>query len=187
MQHELVTSSPLLDKNGKLLQVGWARQPLLDCNLEDARFYRFRPLQRYRLKRWDYYGVTTPEFFFSATLSHLGYAGLVFVYVIDFVTGEYHEETLISPLGRGIHLARNSGKGDSNFDNAKARVNLQLEGNSRRLRVDWLAFNRGQGLAADVVLHFPLEHESLVIVIPIGQRRFYYNRKANCLLAQGWV
>ena len=187
MQHELVTSSPLLDKNGKLLQVGWARQPLLDCNLEDARFYRFRPLQRYRLKRWDYYGVTTPEFFFSATLSHLGYAGLVVVSVIDFVTGEYHEETLISPLGRGIHLALNSGKGDSTFDNAKARVNLQLEGNSRRLRVDWPAFNRGQGLAADVALHLPPEHESLVIVIPIGQRRFYYNRKANCLPAQGWV
>jgi len=27
----------------------------------------------------------------------------------------------------------------------------------------------------------------MVIVIPIGQRRFYYNRKVNCLPAAGWV
>jgi hypothetical protein len=60
MQREIVTSSPVLDVQGDLVQVGWARQPLWDCNLEDARFYALRPLQRFRFKRWDCYGVTTP-------------------------------------------------------------------------------------------------------------------------------
>ena len=42
MQNELLEPSPLLDTNGKLTQVGWSRKPLLDCNLENARFHRFR-------------------------------------------------------------------------------------------------------------------------------------------------
>lgn len=38
MQNELTHPSKLLDPSGKLSQIGWSRQPLLDCNLEDARF-----------------------------------------------------------------------------------------------------------------------------------------------------
>jgi hypothetical protein len=187
MQQELTVRSPLLQKDGTLSQVGWARQPLLDCNLENARFYRLDLFQPFRLKRWDYYGVTTPEFFFSITLTHLGYAGLAFAYTLDLDGSDFHEETLLIPLGRGIHLARNSDQGDSTFDNGKIRVSLGLEGNERHLEVDWPAFKNGEGLSADVILQQAPEHESMAIVIPIGQRRFYYNRKVNCLPASGWI
>lgn len=57
MQTELTQLSPLLQPDGRLSQIGWARQPLLDCNLEAARFYALKPLQRFRIKRWDYYAV----------------------------------------------------------------------------------------------------------------------------------
>jgi len=187
MQREITNSSPLLDKRGKLVQVGWARQPYLDCNLENAHFYNIRPLQALRIKRWDYYGVTTPDFFFSATLAHLGYAGTVFVYVLDFASGELHEETLLVPLGRGIHLPRNSDRGGSYFDNGRVRVAFRLEEDTRRVQVNWPAFNRGEGIAADFALRCPPNHESMVIVIPIQGRRFYYNRKMNCLPAEGWI
>ncbi|MGQ9571800.1 MAG: DUF2804 domain-containing protein [Dehalococcoidia bacterium] len=187
MQKEITSPSPLLDGKGQLTQVGWARQPYLDCNLENARFYRLRPLQGLRIKRWDYYGVSTPDFFFSATLAHLGYTGTVFVYMLDYASGEMHEETLLVPLGREIHLARNSDNGDSHFDNGRVRVAFWLEGDARRVQVNWPAFNKGEGIAADFALRCPPEHESMVIVIPIGRRRFYYNRKVNCMPAEGWV
>jgi len=74
-QTELRTPSPLLDAHGRLTQVGWSRHPLLDCNLENARFYSLRFLQRLRVKRWDYYGVTTPTHFFSATIGDISYLG----------------------------------------------------------------------------------------------------------------
>jgi hypothetical protein len=187
MQTELTGVSSLLGESGELNQVGWARRPLLDCNLEAASFCRFRSLQRFRIKRWDYYGLTTPDFYFSAALAHLGYAGLVFAYVLDFTTGDFHEETVIRPFGRGIELARNSDKGDSRFDNGRVRVAFRLEGQARRLQLDWPSFRKKQGLAADLTFLHRREHESMTIVIPIGHRRFYYNRKINCLPAQGWV
>jgi hypothetical protein len=139
------------------------------------------------MKRWDYYGLTTPEFFLSATLAHIGYAGLVFVYYLDLGTGDLHEDTLTIPLGRGISLPRNSDEGDSHFDNGRVRVSFRVDGNYRRLLVDWPRFRGEERLAAELSLLQRPDHESMVIVIPIGKRRFYYNRKTNCLPAEGWV
>ncbi len=84
MQTEITTSSPLLDQNGRLTQIGWARHQNLDCNLENVNFYALKFLQRFRVKRWDYYAIFTPNRFFSATIADLGYAGNIFVYTIDF-------------------------------------------------------------------------------------------------------
>ena len=184
-QMELTQPSPLLTNEGQLTQVGWSRQPLLDCNLENARFYALRFLQRFRIKRWDYYGFTTPDHFFSATLADLGYAGQVFIYLVDFTSGEYHEATLTLPLARGIAIPRNSTVGDSTFDNGKVRLTFRHEEEARHISVVWPQF-AGKDLAADVRLRLKPDHESMTIVIPMNSpRRFYYNRKINCLPAEG--
>jgi hypothetical protein len=186
MQRELTTPSPLLDERGELVQVGWSRQPLLDCNLENAGFCRLRFLQPLRLKRWDYSGLTTPTHYFSFTLADLGYAGQVFAYVVDFEARRHHEETLTLPLARGIHLPRNSAQGHSIFDNGRVRLAFRVEEAGRQISVAWPGFE-GQGLSAELALALPPEHESMAIVIPIAGKRFYYNRKVNCLPAEGWV
>ncbi|MFO7632329.1 MAG: DUF2804 domain-containing protein [Caldilinea sp.] len=187
-QHEILEASALLDAQGRLEQVGWARAPLLDCNLEQVGFYPrpFRFLQRLRVKRWDYYGVTTPERFFSVTLADLGYAGQAFVYTVDFATGRYHEETLTIPPGGGIVLPRNSTAGESRYDNGKVRLVFQVTPTGRQLCVGWPDFN-GQPLTAEIAFAVAPDHESTVVVIPIQGNRFYYNRKINCLPASGWL
>ena len=126
MQTELRHPGALLTPDGSLAQVGWSRQPLLDCNLEAASFYCVRFFQRFRIKRWDYYAIFTPHGFFSATIADLGYAGNLFVYVLDFETGELHEEELIIPFAKGIQLPRNSTDGDSHFRNKKARLDFYV-------------------------------------------------------------
>ncbi|MBE9534151.1 MAG: DUF2804 domain-containing protein [Proteobacteria bacterium] len=187
MQTELTQPGPLLKPDGQLDQVGWARQPLLDCNLESARFYALRSLQRFRIKRWDYYAVFTPRNFFSATIADLGYAGNIFVYSLDFETGDLHEEGLVIPMGKGIALPRNSNEGDSYFENSKARLAFRLHHGHRHLDISWPGFHDGRGIHADIALQTQPGHESMNIVIPIGAKRFYYNRKINCLPANGSI
>jgi hypothetical protein len=189
LQAELTQPSPLLAVDGQLTQVGWSRQPLLDCNLENARFYSLRFLQRFRIKRWDYYGFTTPDHFFSATLADLGYAGQVFIYLIDFTSGKCHEATLTLPFARGIAIPRNSTAGDSTFDNGKVRLAFRHQENATDISVVWPQF-AGKDLTADMRLRLKPDHESMTIVIPMSStrsrgRRFYYNRKINCLPAEG--
>lgn len=187
MQNEITRSGSLLDSAGRLTQAGWSRQPLLDCNLEAARFYFLRPLQRFRIKRWDYYALFTPQRFFSATIADLGYAGNIFVYTLDFTTGELHEEGLVIPFGRGIVLPRNSNRGDAHFGDHRAELDFCLKPRSRTLSVSWPGFHAGRGIQAQFSLSCPQNHESMTIVIPIGKRRFYYNRKINCMPAEGYL
>jgi Domain of unknown function (DUF2804), N-terminal/Domain of unknown function (DUF2804), C-terminal len=187
MQTELTQAGPLLDPQGRLAQVGWSRQPLLDCNLEQARFYALRGFQRFRMKRWDYYAVFTPQRFFSATIADLGYAGNIFVYTLEFASGALHEEGLVVPLSRGVELERNSPRGVASFDNGSVRLRFEAEGQKRRVSVRWPSFHDGRGISAEIVLGSLPRHESMNIVIPIGRRRFYDNTKINCLPAEGSI
>jgi hypothetical protein len=84
-------------------------------------------------------------------------------------------------------LARNSTSGKCSFDNGKVKITLTAEPHQRRVLVDWPTFNHGEGISCDLSLGCPPGHESMVIVIPIGAKRFYYNRKINCLPTSGWI
>ena len=181
---EITEPSPLLDGSGSLLQTGWARRPLLDCNLENARTTRIRPLQRLLVKRWDYYGVTSPEGFFSVTIADLGYADMAFVYTVDFRDASYHEETVTVPFGRGVVLPRNSDHGDSRFANRHVQAEFSVEENRRLVKVHWDDFG-GVPLDADLRFTVAERHESTVTVIPIRGKRFYYNRKINTMPVEG--
>jgi hypothetical protein len=187
MQTELNQPGTLLSSDGRLEQIGWARQPLLDCNLESAQFYFLRPFQRLRIKRWDYYAVFTSHGFFSATIADLGYAGNLFVYVMDFETGELHEEGLVIPFGKGIQLPRNSIEGASHFKNEKVSLDFYVQTTCRKVSVAWPDFHAGRGIRAEITLNCPPGYESMAIIIPIGMKRFYYNRKINCLPAEGTI
>lgn len=189
MQREITQGGPLLNERGSLNQVGWSRFPLLDANVERAAFYSppFHLLQFLRLKCWDYYAVFTPRRFFSATIADLGYAGNIFVYTLDFATNQLHEESLVIPLSQDIVLPRNSTEGIADFADARAQLTFCAKPDCRELAVDWKGFDGGKGIRAELVLRCPPEHESMNIVIPIGQKRFYYNRKINCLPAEGFV
>jgi hypothetical protein len=187
MQTKLTQYGKLLDGKGRLTQVGWSPQPLLDCNLEAARFYNIRAFQHFRIKRWDYYAIFTPRLFFSATIADLGYAGNIFVYLLDFSKNELHEEGLVIPLSRGIKLSRNSDQGVSLFEDKRARLQFEVLPEGRHVQVTWPTFNNGRGISVDILLHQTRDHESMTIIIPIKKHRFYYNRKINCLPAEGSV
>ena len=188
MKPQQILAGPgmLLDGQGNLIQAGWATQPVLDANLENVHFYAFRPLQKLRLKLWDYYAITTPTHFFSFTVSDIGYLGMVFAYVIDFKTGAFKEETLALPFGGGVKLPRNSTEGVTEYSKKDLYLRFRAEGEVRQLSIRWPGFG-GSALNAEVALTCPADHESMNIVIPIPGKRFYYNRKVNCMPAEGWV
>src|SRR4030042_4659859 len=185
MQTELTQTGKLLDAKGKLSHVGWSRHPMLDCNLENAHFYALKMFQRYRIKRWDYYAIFTPHRFLSATIADLGYAGNIFVYILDFTTGELHEEGLVIPFSKGITLPRDSENSESLFEDQRARIHFQANPKGRHISILWPGFHQGRGISADILLRQSPDHESMTIVIPIKNNRFYYNHKINCLPAGG--
>jgi hypothetical protein len=185
-QRELVGPGKLLDAYGNLNQSGWSTCQVLDCNLENCHFYTLKFLQGMRIKVWDYYAITTPTHFFSFTVSDIGYLGMVFAYVIEFETGKYDEQTLTIPFASGVTIPRNSDSGETLYQGGGKTLRFNVEGMKRSLFVRWPGFGKTT-LNAEVAFTVPAEHESMNIVIPIKGKRFYYNRKINCMPASGWV
>ncbi len=185
-QQILRDTGKLLDDRGNLTTSGWATKPILDCNLENCRFYSLRFLQWARIKSWDYYAVTTPTHFFSFTISNIGYLGMVFAYVIEYGTGKFTEETLAVPFASGIQLPRSSIEGVSKYEKGAKHLSFTTAERLRHLSVRWPGFG-GNTLNVEIDLTEPEDHESMNIVIPIHGKRFYYNRKINCMPASGWV
>ena len=186
MQNEIKTGDFLLDGKGLLKHKGFSRAPLLSYNPENIKVYPLSFLNRLRLKEWDYYGITTKDFFFSVTVSHIGYAGLAFAYFIDFQNKSMVEETVLTPFGKGCRLPRSSENGDVRFSRKNAKILFERSNDSRILTVDWPGFG-GRGLTARVTAHQPPSLESIVVATPIGKNRFYYNRKINCMPAEGMI
>jgi len=72
---------------------------------------------------------------------------------------------------------------DGRCDGTKTSSYTHRSSSQRRLP----AFDQGKGITAEFSLQCPPTHESLTIVIPIWQKRFYYNRKINSLPAAGFI
>jgi hypothetical protein len=94
---------------------------------------------------------------------------------------------LVIPLGQGVQLPRDSTSGETSIANKQVTLRFQVEANERHIFVDWPGYHDGRGIKAEISLSSPPEHESMTITIPIGEKRFYYNRKINCLPAEGYI
>jgi hypothetical protein len=93
----------------------------------------------------------------------------------------------VIPLGNGIKLERNSEAGEASFANEKVSLLFQSDGQERRVKVNWPGFHNGRGIQAEIVLNCRPDQESMNIIIPIGEKRFYDNTKINCMTAQGFI
>jgi hypothetical protein len=181
-EHEITVPGPLLDEAGRLREPGWARAPLLDANLERAGGALRRAL---RLKRWDYYGIWSDELYAAVALAHLGYAGLVFAYVVDFASGRVVERTRRRPLGAGVFLPRSSESGDIAFAGRAVQLEIAIGEGGRSLWLRWDGFDGEAPLEIDVELGLAADHESVVTATPLPESGFYYNRKINAMPVSG--
>jgi hypothetical protein len=177
-EREITKPVDLCDARGRLdpSAAGWSRRPLHRCNL------RGHPLRK---KKWNYWAITSDRCLFSATVSSVDYAGLAFVYFLDFETGRYHEKTVTVPFGRGFTLPETA-DGDASYFDRRINVLLAGEGGDTRIRVECPDFG-GVSLTAEVLVTRPASHETLNVVIPWSGDRFQFTSKQNTLPVSGEV
>ena len=78
MQHEITTSSPLLDGSGNLREPGYAKRLLPIYRRADIK----APASR--IKEWDYYLVANDHFAVALTIDDNGYMGLDSISFLHF-------------------------------------------------------------------------------------------------------
>lgn len=168
----------LCDARGKLQReaIGWSRFPLHNCNLSGSWG---------RKKKWNYWCVTSPTHLFSATLSTLDYAGIAFVYLLDFESGEFHEKSVLIPLARGCVMPETVGE-DILFERPDIRLAFTHSVSGVTLEVQCAEF-AGHPLQANLQVQYPENHETLSVVVAWSERRYQYTSKHNTLPTGGFV
>ncbi len=184
MQNEIKKQSGLLNTDGSLIQKGWSVIPLLKY---DRKAIKASGL---RIKEWDYYCVLNSDYGIGLTAADLGYLGMASIVWMDFRGKHYVTKDLLTllPMGRW-ELPSDSDKGGFLLEKKSLSLGFGKSGNYRILSFNSPKFLNGKGIQGKLSLYQDPEHDSITIATPFAEnpRAFYYNRKINCMPAQGEV
>jgi hypothetical protein len=177
-EHETTVTTDLCQTNGKLNKdcIGWARNPIINCNL-NGRWLR--------KKKWNYWCIMSEECLISATVSNIDYAGMVFVYFLDYKTKKFIEKTIMTPFGSGCAMPAGVHENVC-FKNKQIEIELFSKGGDTHLIVRCDDFG-GEKLNADILVHYPEGYETLNVVIPWTSRKFQFTSKHEGMTATGTV
>lgn len=184
MQNRMLSTSALLRPDAWPTEVGYALSPIKQYERSKI---KASPLL---IKEWDYYLVSNDHFALALTVSDNGYMGLDSVSVIDFDQKLQKTQSFMQafPLGKK-HLPSCSESGVTRALGRNHELTFRVESGRRQLYGHvYDFFGPQQPLLFDIVLN-PVKQDSMVIVTPFHKpkRGFYYNRKLNCLPAEGRV
>ncbi|MBR6439853.1 MAG: DUF2804 domain-containing protein [Aeriscardovia sp.] len=179
--HEITQPGPLLDAEGNLREAGWSRQPLLSY---DRTRIKASPL---RIKEWDYYLVMNNHYGAAFTISDEGYLGLESVSLLLFDEPWENTQSVLSflPLGR-LRMPPSSQRGAAEFRSGKLNLKFSFADGGRRIQCRCRHFDKKTFECDILLLPSPPPADSVCIAIPWPKAgHFYYNRKLNCLRAEG--
>lgn len=184
LQRRMLQPGPLLDPDGRLIERGYATQPVKRYNRA-----QIRP-SALRIKEWDYYLVTSDYAALALTISDNGYLGLDSVSLMDFEQRSSRTYTRMTafPMGRRA-LPAESGLGTLRARGRQHELTFRVQGGQRHLYGHVYDFGPDkEPLLFDIVLQ-DLPGDSMVIATPFRRKpyHFYYNQKINCLPAEGRV
>jgi hypothetical protein len=180
---EITRPGPIILPDGTS-RYSWSRRPYLDLNFEDASFFSDRSLQRLRMKKWDMVHMVTPDHYITFLVAWIGYASFCNAHIYTRKTRAFVEDMHLRAADPETPMMRNSSAGRTEYVCKKAPMSFEVDGEFRRLRVDWSDFAM-VGLSARIDLHEPAGHESICAAHPVNPKRAYYSHKINCMPAGG--
>jgi hypothetical protein len=145
--------------------VGYSRAPLHRTPLPDG------PAGRLRTKRWEYWGILSPELAVGMTIVNLGYAASLQIYVLVRATGEEIsiEPLKILPSPADIQLPDTLPPLTAFGSAGAVSLRFHDDGGGTHLRA------RSPRVAVD--LYAPADGDVLGVVVPWSERRFQYTLK----------
>ena len=140
-----------------------------------------------RKKKWNYWCVFGDEIMFSATISHVDYAVVCFVYFLEYETQRFFEKTItLPPLGSPIKMSEEVLQTVTfNYSDMKINI-LHTAQNETKLSV-YVADFDDDVLEAELTIEHPLGDDSLNVVIPWNRKTFQFTAKHHSLPTTGYV
>jgi len=179
-EREITELTRLCDKKGNLNPeaIGFARKPIIDCNLSGHYL---------RKKKWNKWYIFGEEILFFITISHLDYAAVCFVSFLEFETQRFFEKTITIPLGIGNKLKMPTRVLEPiQLKNNEIHINITYFQNQTFIKATSDNFD-SDPLLAELTIQHPQEDDSLNVVVPWNRQTFHFTAKHHALPTSGFV
>lgn len=183
MQKEITSPHDLLDENGELIEVGYAKSLILKYDRSKIKAGSLR------IKEWDYYLVYNSKYAVALTVDDNSYMGLYSVTLIDFEKPHEITKTKMSFMPKGkTNMPSSSKVGDIRVKGRGYEYTFLNDGNVRKLMVKVANFKDKEPIEVELEL-FDEPEDSMVIATPFIEKKtaFYYNQKIVGLKVRGFV
>ncbi len=183
IQNEITERSDVFNKDGSLIQRGWARKPLLTYNKENI------GKNWIRIKEWDHYSILNNEFGFQLTIGDIGYLTQMSYVWLDFTKKDRNTIGTFKFFTKSKLLPQSSLENSViEFPTKKFSATITKSGNKRILDFSDPKFQK-KGLSGSITMTDDPTMDNTVVVTGYKEdpRLFYYNHKVNYMPAEGLI
>ncbi|TFG13518.1 MAG: DUF2804 domain-containing protein [Promethearchaeota archaeon] len=182
-QNEITKPSNLFNKDGSLVQKGWARKPILTYNKEDI------GKGWSRIKEWDHYSILNKDFGIQITIGDIGYLTQMSYVWLNFKEKVKHSIGEFKFFTKSKLLPLSSLE-DSviEFPSKKFKATIEKNKDQRILSIEDSSF-LDKGIKGSISLYDNPKWDKTVVVTGYKEdpRLFYYNHKINMMPASGEI
>lgn len=181
MEEVLLKEGKLLDTNGNLLEAGYAFSLIKEFNKN-----AIKKAKKIKYKEWNYYAFLNDENGILITISNLTYSALLSVTYVDFKANKYITKTFtkLFPTHKQFSLPTKDNR-KIYIRDKKYIFNINPNGEQATIYIKINNFVEGHRLLINLGARKTTD-KSIVTAIPFNKKGdFYYNEKANLLLAEG--
>ncbi|MFX1327201.1 MAG: DUF2804 domain-containing protein [Promethearchaeota archaeon] len=182
-QIEITEPSNLFNKDGSLIQRGWARKPILKYNKEHI------GKGWLRIKEWDHYSILNKQFGFQLTIGDIGYLTQMSYVLFDFENKKREGKVEFKFFTKSKLLPLSSlEESIIEFPSKKFSAIIEKKGTQRILIINDPTFT-DKGIKGTIKLEDKPEWDNIVVVTGFKEdpRLFYYNHKINMMPAEGMI
>ena len=180
-QIEISKPSNLFNRDGSLVQQGWARKPILNYNKGSI------GKGWTRIKEWDHFSVLNKNFGFQLTIGDIGYLTQMSYVWLDFKNKNQNGKGVFKFFTKSKLLPLNS-LDDSiiEFPTKKFKATISKQGDRRIISINDPSF-QDKGIKCTIYLEDNPKWDNTVVVTGYKEdsRLFYYNHKINMMPAEG--
>lgn len=182
MQKEITERTRLLDEDGCLAAVGWARRNLFEYD-------RRRVKARSRLKEWDFYQISDGELLVQINFFNIAIASAATAALIDMKTGKKIACVSLSLGTRNRYILPDRSDTPNYFRYDKNGVYLEFDTCAERRKILFGGVAKGKKFRMRFDMYYGKDDENITIVTPFreGKDKFFLTTKQNCMPCEGKV
>lgn len=166
--------------NGLPKTFGYATSDIVEYNINDAKT-RFM-----RLKEWDFYQITSPEFCMQLTIGHVSYVTSVSCVVFDFMTGHRIEVSKMLPFKKVEMNSSAEEPSETTFKDKDFELTFRVKSKFRQIVMRAKDKTYGD-VHIDLSMLMPVRANILVSTPFEKPDEFYLNEKVNLMPTSGFA